>query len=72
MICNHTKCSVPAADLAARGNLTHIDGDSYRLDEPADKATGVGPVGSYWTAEAGEHELIQSMATAEAPADKPE
>lgn len=62
MISNHTQRSVPAADLAARGKLTHIDGDSYRLEIPADKATGVGSVGSYWTAEAGEHELIQSMA----------
>lgn len=69
MISNHTKRSVPAADLAARGSLTHIEGDTYRLDVPADKATGVGPVGSYWTAEAGEHELIQSMATDVATAD---
>lgn len=65
MISNHTKQSVPAADLAARGQLIHIEGDSYRLEIPANKTTGVGPVGSYWTAEASEHELIQAVASVE-------
>lgn len=72
MISNHTQLSVPATELAARGQLTHIEGNSYRLEIPANKTTGVGSVGSYWTAEAGEHELIQSMATVESPAKNPE
>lgn len=67
MISNHTQLSVPATKLAARGQLTHIEGSSYRLEIPANKATGVGPVGSYWTAEAGEQELIQSRATTDIP-----
>ncbi|WP_326430413.1 hypothetical protein VQ574_20985 (plasmid) [Stutzerimonas frequens] len=72
MISNHTKQSVPAIDLAARGQLTNIEGDNYRLEIPANRTTGVGPVGSYWTAEAGEHELIQSMASVESPVNTSE
>jgi hypothetical protein len=72
MISNHTQRSVPAAELAERGKLTHIDGDSYQLEIPADTTTGVGSVSSYWTAEAGEHETIQSLASVEAQSNKPE
>lgn len=72
MFSNHTQLSVPAIELAKRGQLTHIEGNTYRLEMPANKTTGVGSVGSYWTAEAGEHELIQSMASVESQAKKSE
>lgn len=54
MISNHTQQSVPASELAQQGKLSHIGGQSYRLDVPANPATGVGPVGSTWTLEPGE------------------
>jgi len=54
MISNHTQQSVPANELALRGKLTHISGQSYRLEVPANPSTGVGPIGSTWTLEPGE------------------
>lgn len=72
MISNHTQRSVPAAELAKCGKLTHISGDSFHLEIPANETTGVGPVGSYWTAEAGEQELIQSVVSVEAQTNKSE
>lgn len=54
MISNHTKQALPAADLAKSGKLILIGGDSYRHEIPANPNTGVGPMGSYWTAELGE------------------
>lgn len=54
MISSHTKLSRPAAELALRGSLKHVGGDNYHLQTPVNPSTGVGPIGSCWTAESGE------------------
>ncbi|WP_153785397.1 hypothetical protein [Pseudomonas sp. EMN2] len=63
MISSHTQQSLPAAELSQRGSLTHSGGDDYKFEVPANPVAGTGPVTSWWTAEADDHDFLQSLIT---------
>ncbi|EMG2117728.1 hypothetical protein ACV344_29845 [Pseudomonas aeruginosa] len=63
MISSHTHRATPASELAQRGNFTHIGGDVYKFEIPANPSTGLGSITSWWTAEESDREFLQSHVT---------
>lgn len=68
MISLHTRQSMPVTSLLGLGALSVVNeanGEhSFRLDIPANEATGVGAVGSYWHAEPSDHPALDALGMA--------
>jgi hypothetical protein len=60
----HTKQSVPAKELLSRGKFKELDSDSgerlFAHERPGNQTSGVGPVGTYWAAEASDEACLRA------------